>query len=118
MAESTRDRLLAVIRASDTMVDEDGDSEDPVAFRRVAEALVRKGSALRDLGRLDEAGIVWDQLRRRYADESSAPAARLIMTMLLWKAQDLERIGRHRDSLAAVAELLELSPGRSPGAAA
>jgi hypothetical protein len=47
MGESSEEGLLSVIQASDMVLSQEGDSEDPVASRRVAEALARKASALR-----------------------------------------------------------------------
>ena len=109
MAQSAEQRLLSVIEASDTVLREEGDSEDPVASRRVAEALARKAAALRKLGSVDQAVNVWDELIGRYNGETSPTASVMVMTALLWKARALEQIGRYPESLAAVAELVELS---------
>ena len=111
MAQTVEERLLLIIQASDTVLSEEGDSEDPVAARRVAEALARKASALRELGRVEDAVNVWDQLIGRYNREASAAASSIVMTAFYWKARDLERIGRHHESRAAVTELLERSRG-------
>ena len=65
MAELSKQRLLAVVEASDAVVSEVGDSEDPVAVRQVAQALARKASALRELDRVEQAVEVWDELITR-----------------------------------------------------
>ena len=65
VAELSKQRLLAVVEASDAVVSEVGDSEDPVVVRRVAQALARKASALRELDRVEQAVEVWDELITR-----------------------------------------------------
>jgi tetratricopeptide (TPR) repeat protein len=107
MADTAEERLLAVVQTSDTVLSEDGDSEDPVASRRVAEALARKASALRGLGRVEQAVDVWDELIDRYGHDRSTRASRLVVAALYGKARDLEQIDRYHESLAAVAALLE-----------
>lgn len=113
MAQSAEEHLLTVIRASDTVVSEEGDSEDPVASRRVAEALARKASALNKLGRLDQAVNVWDELIRRYDEEPSPRGSLVIMTALFWKARHLEQSGRHSEPLATVNELVKRSQSQA-----
>jgi tetratricopeptide (TPR) repeat protein len=113
MDASVRERLLSVIESSDSVLLEDGDSSDPVASRRVAEALARKGQALRKLGRFEDAVAIWDELIVRFGDEPLAAAAPLLaFRAWLNKAQDLNRVGRHREAVEAVAVLLELCEGR------
>jgi tetratricopeptide (TPR) repeat protein len=107
-----RERLLSVIQSSDSVLLEDGDSPDPVASRRVAEALARKAQALRKLDRLEDAVAVWDELIVRFGDEPPATAPLIAFRAQLNKAQDLSRLGRHREAIEAAAVLLELCEGR------
>ena len=109
MAQSAQERLFSVIDASDAVVSDNGDSEDPVAVRRVSEASARKASALRQLVRFDQAISVWDELIRRFSSEPSPRASKVVLTALFYRARDLERIGRHPECLVAVTELIELS---------
>jgi hypothetical protein len=112
VADSAKERLLSVIEDSDSLLAEDGDSEDPVASRRVAEALARKATALRRLERFEESVTVWDDLVIRYGKEPLAVAPMIAINASLEKAKDLDRLGRHRDALKAVAELFELCQGQ------
>ena len=52
MAQSAQERLFSVIDASDAVVSDNGDSEDPVAVRRVSEASARKGVCAATAGSL------------------------------------------------------------------
>jgi tetratricopeptide (TPR) repeat protein len=112
VAESAKDRLVSVIQDSDLVLAEDGDSEDPVAARRVAEALARKATALRRLERFEESVTVWDELVVRYRNEPLAAAPLIAVNASLQKAQDLARLRRHREALHAVEELFELCDGQ------
>ena len=100
-----------MIEASDLVLADDGNSGDPVASRRVAEALAKKGEALRRLGRFEESVTVWEDLVMRYGKEPLAALPLIAVQALLQKARDLDRLGRRRESLDAVAALLELSQG-------
>jgi len=57
-----RVRLLALIAESDVIVNECRGSDDPVAVRKVIDALIDKALALSDLDRVEEAIAVWNQL--------------------------------------------------------
>jgi tetratricopeptide (TPR) repeat protein len=109
MSPADEERLLSEIDDSDAVLREEGDSEDPVAARHVTEALATKASALSELGRHAQAVSVLDELIARHWNEPSAKASLLVMTALYFKACELEPDGHHRESLEAVAELLELS---------
>jgi tetratricopeptide (TPR) repeat protein len=107
---SARERLSSVIESSDAVLAEDGESPDPVASRRVAEALLRKGQALRKLGRFEDAVAVWDDLVARFGEEPAAPL--IALHAWLSKARDLNRVGRHREAVDAVSVLLKLCERR------
>jgi tetratricopeptide (TPR) repeat protein len=106
--ESAEERLLAQIRGCDEILSEDGDSEDPVALRRVAESLVRKAAALRQLGRREEAIVVWAELASRQEQESSTTRPLTAARAWLEMARDLLRLDRPGDCLDAVERVLGL----------
>jgi tetratricopeptide (TPR) repeat protein len=114
---SVRERLLSVIESSDSVLMEDGDSLDPVASRRVADALARKGQALRELGRFEDAVAVWDEQIVRFGEEPLAAAPSIAFEAWLSKARDLNHAARHREAVEAVAGLIELCDGRDQTAA-
>jgi len=107
-----RERLLSVIESSDSVLLEDGDSLDPVASRRVGDALARKGQALRELGRYEDAVAVWDEQIVRFGEEPLVAVPSIAFEAWLSKARDLNHAGRHREAVEAVAVLIELCDGR------
>jgi len=105
---SASERLLSVIDSSDAVLAEDGDSPDPVASRRVAEALVRKGKALRRWGRFEDAVAVWNDLVLRFDEEPLSAAPWIALGARLDMARDLNRVGRYGAAIEAASVLLEL----------
>ena len=105
--DSAEQQLWSLIRASDEVIAGDDPVGDPVAFREVGEALVRKAVALQQLNRGEQAIEVWDQLVARCTLESSSRAAALTVVAMCQKAQALERAGRHDDALVAANATLE-----------
>jgi hypothetical protein len=55
-------RLHDVITACDAVLAEHADSPDPVALRRVEDALYDKGQALKDLGEFEQSLVTWERL--------------------------------------------------------
>lgn len=71
MEADSVDRLEAIVAESEAVLVEERNSPDPVARRRVAEALRAKARALAKLGRYEERAAVWDEMIVRFAEEPS-----------------------------------------------
>jgi hypothetical protein len=95
----TEDRLLETLQASEDILDDLGDSDDPVAQREVLDALLKKGDALAKLGRFAESVEVWDEVVTRCADGAPAGRTRAVIVALVKKAEALAGLG---DDVAVV----------------
>lgn len=109
MEGSDSESWLALLAESDERLVELDGSPDPVAQREIAEALLAKGKALRELGRLPESIEVWDELVRRFAAEPSDGAQRLVLRALFRKALDLGRLGEEVQAVETADALLALA---------
>lgn len=98
------------------MLVEERDSPDPVARRRVAEALRAKARALAKLGRYEELVGVWDEMLVRFAAERAADEPLFVARMLANKGLDQHRSGEDHRSLSSLVRRLafEFSERRRP----
>jgi tetratricopeptide (TPR) repeat protein len=114
--DAERDRLLAIVVASDEVILDEGDSPDPVAERRVTQALRAKGRALGDLERYAERVLVWEEILARLADNPPTANARITLQALANKAAAERALGRDNNELTTLHALLELAaPGEDTG---
>jgi tetratricopeptide (TPR) repeat protein len=100
------DRLRARVAECDEVVAENRDSPDPVAQRRLREALWAKGAALAELGRHAEGVEVWDEMLAQFADDPQDGDERIVGETLFNKALDLHQCGRREAALATLDQLL------------
>jgi hypothetical protein len=84
---------VQALEASEVVLDELGDSADPVAEREVLDALVQKGDALSKLRRFAESVEVWDEVVNRCADGAPAGRTDAVIVALMEKAEALSAVG-------------------------
>ena len=101
------------IVASDQIVADLGDSEDPVARREVVDALFRKAKALTALRRVREKLAVWDELER-FVDDPPVGRELLGPVIELNRAMDLARVGERDGALQATGRVLAQTVGLEP----
>lgn len=107
MDDDERERLEAVIAASDEIVDADGGWADPVAQRRVMDALLRKAGALGKLGRYDGRIGVWDEMTRVFEDDPPPGRPLIVLQATAAKASDLLRLDRFAMALEVAKNVVD-----------
>jgi hypothetical protein len=100
-----RDRLKEQIEECDAVIRDEGNSADPVARRRVTEALRAKAMALGELGRYEGRVAVWDALIARHAEGPADSDPLFLDRIRINKAMDLRRTGRDQEAIDSLADV-------------
>jgi tetratricopeptide (TPR) repeat protein len=95
-------RLRARVVELDAVLAEERDSPDPVARRRVVEALVAKARALRKLGCYEDSVEVWEELFIGFAEEPPGGDPRFGAKVLIDKALDEHRSGQDQAAIGTL----------------
>jgi len=114
VGDTESERWLGRLTESEEQLAEFSDSPDPVAQRKIVEALYTKGRALSQLSRSSEALDVWDELLRRLALEGSEGARPVVVRVLLRKAIDLDLLGEKAKAVEAADAVLALAASVAP----
>jgi tetratricopeptide (TPR) repeat protein len=91
--DSGDERLLERLEEYEAIIAEARGSEDPVAQRQLAEALLQKGATLVELGRYRDSLSIWDEVWLRYTSGDLGERAQLGLAALLAKARVLLKLG-------------------------
>ncbi len=105
MEEDARSRLNERVEECDAVIRVDWDSADPVARRRVSEALREKAAALGALGHFEARVAVWDATIARQAEEPGDLDLLLVDRVLINRAMDLLRSGRPQEAISTLADV-------------
>lgn len=97
--DGDEDRLLEQLEECEATIVEASDALDPVAQRRLGEALLKKGATLVKLGRGRESLAILDEVWVRYTSGEFGERASIGVTALIAKAAVLLKLG---DAAAAI----------------
>jgi tetratricopeptide (TPR) repeat protein len=102
---SDREVLEQRVLAGDGVLARDGESSDPAARGRVAQALLDKGQALVELGRHDEAAACFAQLVAEFGDSVEADMRERLVVALACLVRELMVLGRIDEAVQRADEL-------------